>query len=91
LLLDAEPRTLAEQMTMYESKFFMHITPGDFLHNAFEKSEKSPALQETIKVFNRFTNLVTTCMVCTENIKQRTGLLTRFIETAYVRLCCVVM
>eukprot|EP00007_Cunea_sp_BSH-02190019_P007519 CAMPEP_0174233534 /NCGR_PEP_ID=MMETSP0417-20130205/3546_1 /TAXON_ID=242541 /ORGANISM="Mayorella sp, Strain BSH-02190019" /LENGTH=689 /DNA_ID=CAMNT_0015311761 /DNA_START=53 /DNA_END=2122 /DNA_ORIENTATION=+ len=83
LLLDAEPRVLAEQMTMYENNFFKHITPGDFLHKAFEKSAKSPCLQETIKVFNRFTNLVTTCMVCSDNIKQRTGVLTRFIETAY--------
>lgn len=84
-LLDFHSEELARQLTLIEFNLYKNMKPWEFFNQAWSKSSKeidSPNVLKMIKRFNVVSLWVSTEIVKTENLKDRIGVLCKFLELA---------
>eukprot|EP01103_Thecamoeba_quadrilineata_P014867 TRINITY_DN4530_c0_g1_i2.p1 TRINITY_DN4530_c0_g1~~TRINITY_DN4530_c0_g1_i2.p1 ORF type:complete len:662 (-),score=161.64 TRINITY_DN4530_c0_g1_i2:80-2065(-) len=79
---EIDPIELATELTLQEYSLFKKISITEFFNKAFTDPKDSPHLQLMINRFNEIATWVTSEIVLTPNPKQRTVVLSRFIELA---------
>ena len=83
--IDFNPLEVARQLTIIESNIFRNIAPNECIGLAWSKKdakERSPNILQMINRFNKVSDWVVTAIVTADNPKQRTEILSKFIEVA---------
>lgn len=78
--LAADPRRIAEQITMYHCSIFKKLDPAELLGLAYQKEDST--FSQSHKSFNHMANSITSEIVTTHDLEPRVKLLTNCIATA---------
>jgi len=84
-ILKVRPIDMAKQLTLIERDMFCKILPTDVIGGAWKKKDKaetSPNILKMIDWFNKVTSWVETEIVSVASVRDRTVVLSRFIQIA---------
>lgn len=93
-LTDINPIELARQLTILEFQHFQAIKPVECLNKAWQNNENkhlAPNVRQVIKLANLLSSWVCTHILGAKETKLRAGIMKYFIQTATVRLACLLV
>ncbi|PRP77868.1 hypothetical protein PROFUN_08542 [Planoprotostelium fungivorum] len=81
-VLELDPKSLAEQITLIDWSLLKKISPYEFFHKSFDSPDRSPNFYKMVEKFNQWSMWVMSEILFNQKANVRAFIISHFIKTA---------